>query len=158
MAWIYVIFYLMSATCGIHDIHVSLCDINISDKHQRTEIILKIFLDDLEAAIQYSEPLKILTPKEHHDADSLVAQYIQRQFKISGLSYTYLGKEASEDFQAGYFYLEANYPPTNDFELTNKILTEWYGDQRNIIKILHNDKQIMTTMLFGKKIQATVNW
>lgn len=158
MTLFYIILNFIQPLFFTHDIHVSLCDVNISDKNNRTEVILKIYLDDLEAAIQHPEPLKILTPKEHHDADSLVAQYIRRQFKISGLSYTYLGKEPSEDFQAGYFYLEANYPSTSSFELTNEILTEWYGDQRNIIKILHNDKQIMTTMLSGKNSQAKVNW
>lgn len=127
----------------IHDIHVSLCELRWNEDSDAFEISLKVFIDDLELALskQGVSGLYIGTEKETKDANTRIADYINKHFKITvdgaKLTPEFLGKEVSEDYQAVwcYFQFPADLFQARKCTISNDVLLEIYDDQRNIMDI-----------------------
>ena len=69
----------------IHPMHVSVSEINFSEKDKALQITSRIFIDDLELSIRNKrrEPeLDILQPKNGQTTDQLVGEYLKGHFKI----------------------------------------------------------------------------
>ena len=131
---------------GDHDIHLSLCELRYNETSGTFEVSIKIFIDDLEAAIEKEgmKGLGIGTPKEIATADEYIASYLDEHFSIviddAKLKGSFLGKELTEDLLAVWCYVE--YPKVkagaHKCTLSNNILFEVYDDQRNIMDIRMN--------------------
>jgi hypothetical protein len=103
---------------------------------------MHIFIDDLEKSLEKQGVTKIYigTEKEKQEANSLIIKYLQSNFSIKlnnkALAYDFLGKETSNDKQAIWVYLEAkNVKDIKQIFVENKIITETYSDQKNIVQI-----------------------
>lgn len=126
-----------------HDMHVSVCELRWNEASGAFEVSIKVFIDDLERALTKdgAPGLFIGTPKEAKEADTYIARYIQKHFKISldgkGLMAEYMGKETSEDFLAVWCYVQfsAQVSHGKKCTLSNDILLDLYEDQRNIMDI-----------------------
>jgi len=131
---------------GDHDIHLSLCELRYNETSGSFEVSIRIFIDDLEAAIEKEgvKGLEIGTPKEIASADEYIASYLNEHFSIVvdnvKLKGSFLGKEMTNDYLAVWCYIE--YPKVRAGEnkciLSNNILFEVYDDQRNIMDIRMN--------------------
>lgn len=130
-----------------HDIHLSMAEIRFNEATSSFEVAIKIFIDDLELAIEKEEQvsgLKIGTEKEATNADAFIASYLAKHFTISVngalLIPDYLGKEVTEDLLAVWCYVEfpQKGPAARSCILSNNILLEVYQDQRNIMDIKMN--------------------
>lgn len=137
---------------GDHDFHLSKCEINYKSEQQSIQISLHIFIDDLELGLEQlgADSLYVGTEKEEEDADSYIGKYINRSLKINSdgmdLQPTYLGKELSADLMAVWCYLEiSDVASCDDLLITNKLLTELYDDQKNIVAF---DSDIGTKQYF----------
>lgn len=129
-----------------HDIHLSLCELRFNEATGSFEVSIRIFIDDLEAAIEKEgmKGLGIGTPKEIASADEYIAAYLDEHFSIAvddvKLKGSFLGKEMTEDLLAVWCYVE--YPKVkagaHKCILFNNILFEVYDDQRNIMDIRMN--------------------
>jgi hypothetical protein len=140
-----------------HDIHLSKTDIIYNQQTESIEITLHIFIDDLESvlAMQGHSGLKICTPKESENAESLIAAYLKKNLKIStggsDLEWNFLGKEISEDLFAVWCYMEIEKPElAKELIVEVNLLNELYDDQKNIVKIEY-DKNHKDFFLFDKK-------
>lgn len=126
-----------------HDIHLSVCELRFNESSSSFEVAIKIFIDDLETAIQKSGVKNLHIGTEHEDAyaDEYIAAYIDRNLSIDidghRLKPDFLGKEITEDLLAVWCYVE--YPksrsPSSTCIMSNKILFDLYEDQRNIMDI-----------------------
>jgi hypothetical protein len=103
---------------------------------------MHIFIDDLEKSLEKQGVSKIYigTEKEKQEANSLIIKYLQSNFSVKlnnkALAYDFLGKETSNDKQAIWVYLEAkNVKDVKQIFVENKILTEIFSDQKNIVQI-----------------------
>lgn len=141
---------LVSPPAAVHDIHLSNCEIVYKAEESSVQISLRIFIDDLEAAIVQSgtEPLYLCTKKEHADSESYIVEYIKDMFKIqidgTPTEYNFIGKEISDDLAALWCYLEIeNATPTKSLGIENQVLMDLYDDQRNLtkVKLAKNNKQ-----------------
>lgn len=134
----FLIHFLLIIGSLLHPIHISLCEMNHNAAARRIEITHKIFIDDLQDALEkhYKIRTHLATSKEHPEAEKLIEQYLQMQFqcKINGQSvrWKYIGREYEID--ACWIYLEAEQMlPVQSVEVRNAVLTELFDDQINFI-------------------------
>ncbi len=132
--------FLLIISSLFHPIHISLCEINYNAATRQIEITHKIFIDDLQDALErhYKVRTYLATSKEHPDAEKFIEQYLQMQFqcKINGqpMRWRYLGREYEVD--ACWIYLEAEQAlPVQSVEVRNAVLLELFDDQVNFVHI-----------------------
>lgn len=125
-----------------HDFHLSKCELVYSREDQALQITLHIFIDDLELALenQGNKKLYIASEREAISVDSLIYDYLQKEFKVISddqpLQYNYIGKEPSADLQAIWCYLEVeNFNLSKNLTVHNHILMDLYDDQKNIVAL-----------------------
>lgn len=137
--------FLSSVLILLHPLHISVTEITLDEKEKELEIMLRIFTDDLEAAIRNAKndaELNLLNPS-NSTTDKLAWEYLQPRFKLvaDGKTQTikYLGHEADEDVLI--FYIQVQ--PVKKFttiDIANSIITELYEDQSNLINVTVDDE------------------
>lgn len=127
----------------MHKYYLSLCEIEYIEEQQSIQIILGIFIDDLEVVLNKEHQLKLNlgTKNEDPNSDEYYQTYLNTHFKVianNKLSpYQYIGKEYDDDIVR--FYLEIqNIEQLESIEVFNNCLTKEFEDQQNIIKIKVN--------------------
>jgi hypothetical protein len=126
----------------MHQFHISKTDVTFKPTEKSLQITMHIFIDDLEKSLEKQGITKLYigTEKEKQEANSLIIKYLQSNFLIKlnnkAIAYDFLGKETSNDKQAIWVYLEAkNVKDIKQIFVENKIITETYSDQKNIVQI-----------------------
>ncbi len=145
-----------------HAYHIGVCDLNYNQKNSTIEFTHKLFIDDVEKAIekQYGKKLLLGNPKEATDAKQLIGAYVQKHFQIKNnskaLALTYIGYEIDNDQLFIYFETKVKGKPTN-LELYYSVLTEVYSDQSNIIHCSISGSQ--KSLYFNEgKVKQTVQF
>ena len=126
-----------------HDMHVSVCELRYNEAAGTFQVSIKVFIDDLERALTKdgAPGLFIGTPAESKEADSFIAKYLQKHFRIdidgTHLTPEFMGKEISDDFLAVWCYVQfpAQVSRGKKCTVSNDILLDIYEDQRNIMDI-----------------------
>lgn len=138
--------FILYLSTNLHPFHVSVTEFNVNERTGSLEIVMRVFIDDMENALnKYHDrsdialQLSRTTPQN----DSLIFQYITEHFslKIDGqaLDPTYIGSQGKNDVVICYFELEG----INRFEeivVTNTMLFSLFADQENIIHIEQNEQ------------------
>jgi hypothetical protein len=126
-----------------HDFHVSVTQIHYNVQTQALEISVKIFADDLERSVQAlgGGDLRLGDPREASDADAIIQGYLRNRLSVKiddlAMPYSWVGKEVEID--ALWCYLEIkNILHLTSLEITNRILTEIFEDQANVVHIEAN--------------------
>lgn len=126
-----------------HEFHLSKCMIEYSPEDEALQIMLHVYLDDLEEALrqQGADKLFLCTEKEDPKAETYLYRYLQQVFQLSvngqAASYTFVGKEQSEDFQAVWCYLEIiDIQQVKSIKMLNSLLMEVFDDQKNLVHII----------------------
>jgi hypothetical protein len=125
----------------LHPIHVTVTEIEFDEKEKELEIMMRVFIDDLEQTLRNDlrQPeLDILAPKNGVTTDQIVSKYLQDHFKIQldGKPQTvkYLGHETEGD--AFIFYIEvSNVKKWKTIRVKNNIMTETHDDQSNLVHV-----------------------
>lgn len=137
-------FFLLFVSVGllsfnVHKYYLSLTQIKFKEEQKSVQIIINVFMDDIELALNkdYNIDLQLTTKKELKDNNFYFEKYLKDklQFKINGESkvYNYLGKEYDGDLV--FFYLEIeNIASITTIEVANNILTFHFPTQQNLIK------------------------
>ena len=149
-----------------HEFHISKCEIAYNEADQAIQISLHLFIDDLEEALAAKgfKNLAIGMDEETAKAEQHIADYLAEQFEISingeQHTYSFLGKELSEDLQAVWCYLEIeNITSVEQLTVRNQILTQTFDDQKNIISIRSSAKGRKGYFLFdGTTFEDTVSF
>jgi len=138
----------------LHKYYISLCEIEYIEEQQSVQIILGLFIDDIEFTLNknHSSTLNIATKKEATNIDLLYEEYLNTHFKVivneELISYQFIGKEYDDDIVR--FYLEIpNIELLESIEVFNSNLIQDFEDQQNIIKI--KVKDINKTFYLDKK-------
>ena len=125
-----------------HAFHISKTDMVFNPKEKTMQITMHIFIDDLERGFekQGQKGLAIGTDKEKKEANDLIFKYLQSHFLLKvnskDAAYQMLGKEPATDKQAIWIYLEVkNINVLKNIYVENKVLTEVFSDQKNIVQI-----------------------
>ncbi|UAM98972.1 hypothetical protein K8354_03890 [Polaribacter litorisediminis] len=122
-----------------HKYYLSLTQINYKSEAKSIQIIINVFMDDIETALNsdYAIDLQLTTKKELENNDIYFEKYLREKldFKVNEIpkKFNYIGKEYDGDLV--YFYLEIeNIDAVNDINIQNNILTKHFPKQQNLIK------------------------
>jgi len=146
-----------------HAFHLSKCLMEYNSEEKAIQISMHIFLDDLEDALREKghDKLFLCTPKETPEAEQHMEDYLRAHFKLvvngKEKTYNFLGKEASEDLQAAWCYIEVeDVEDLTELEVSNDLLIEVFEDQKNVVHLLGPNKKRGTLLLQKGRIKEKV--
>jgi len=169
MAWFYIFVFSFSTifhsiSNAEHDIHISKCNAHYKSESNSLQLIVHLFLDDLELALKDKggSELSICTDKEDPNSEAYLLEYLKSHFVLKlndrELDYNFIGKEISEDIMGVYCYLEVENLPEFQGELSlfYNVFMDMYQDQQNIVSLKADGKRvdafILDSKTFSKKI------
>ena len=137
---------------GSHKFHVSTSVIEYKKEEKTLQITSQIFIDDLELVLKKDDPSLRLAPDNRKELiDSLVNQYFEEKIKMQSnskpLKLNYLGREYKNDIAVNYIEIDLQ-DTLEKIEIENKLLLEFFDDQKNIIHFKH--KQTRKSFLLHK--------
>jgi hypothetical protein len=134
---IYSLYFLL------HPIHISVTEINYSEKDKALQITSRIFIDDLELAVraQRKEPeLDLIEPKGGLTTEQLVSDYVLKHMvvKLDGKvqKMNFLGMELDEPALVCYIEIE-NVKKVKSLEVKSDFIMEIHDDQSNIVHVTY---------------------
>jgi hypothetical protein len=155
-------FLLISLAFTTHKYYLSLTQIEYNKNQKSLEVIINVFMDDIELAInkEYAIDLNLTTKDELKDADVYFHNYLTKNltFIIDNdiVTYNYIGKEYDGDLV--YFYLEiAVKENPKSLEVFNTILLTYFEQQQNIVKF-KNDSKRQSKILSKNTNKALLNF
>ncbi|WP_313111375.1 DUF6702 family protein [Aequorivita sediminis] len=134
-----IAFPLMSGV-PVHKFYVSITKIEYAKQKNSLQIIAKIFTDDLEDALQqrYNSSILLGGKNESPKVDELLKKYLFQKIniKVNGkpVKLEYIGKEYDVDMVVSYIEVK-DIKEIKTIEIENKVLTETFSDQQNIIHL-----------------------
>ena len=127
----------------LHPIHISVSEINYSEKDKALQITSRIFIDDLELSIraQRNEPeLDLIEPKNGLTTEKMVMDYVLKHFtvKLDGKpqKMNFLGMEREDPALICYIEIE-NVKKIKTIEVYNDIIMETHDDQSSIVHVTY---------------------
>ncbi|WGH76679.1 hypothetical protein P8625_05845 [Tenacibaculum tangerinum] len=131
------LFPLLSFT--LHKYYIALTEIEYIEDTQSVQMIMNVFMDDIETAInkEYHTDLRIATKNELATINDYFYTYLKKHFKVNindeEKVYKFIGKEY--DGNIVYFYLEIEgVSSPKSIKITNDILVKHFPEQQNLIK------------------------
>ena len=134
---------LLSWLINLHPIHLSVTEVNYSEKDKTFQITSRIFIDDLELsvrALKKENELNLLEPDKGRKTDDLVSEYLIRHLKVKidgkPVVLNYLGSEVED--VALICYIES--PVIKKFktiEVWNDVIQETHADQSNLVHVTY---------------------
>lgn len=147
---------LFALSSCFHPVHVSVTEINYSEKDKALQMISRIFIDDLELAIQAElkdNSLDILKPTNGKTTDEIVSTYLLKhmKLKVDGKPQTlnYLGHEV--DGLAIICYIEIpNIKKLKTVEPMNDVIMATHHDQSNLVHVTYKETLKSLRLVFDK--------
>ena len=142
-----------------HKYYLSLTQIEYNAKNKSVEVIINVFIDDIETALNkiHNKKFRLDTKIELADSDTYFSEYLKEnvKFKLNNKKYdfNYLGKEYDGDVV--FFYLEIkDVALLKEIDINNTILIEHFPTQQNLVKSKVNKKH--KSVLLTKKEQSGI--
>lgn len=133
--------FIFSLITFVHPIHLSVTEVNYSEKDKTFQITSRIFIDDLELSIKSvkkESDLNLLEPDKGRKTDDLASEYLLRHLKVKidgkPVALKYLGSEIED--VAIICYVES--PVIKKFktiEVWNDVIQETHADQSNLVHV-----------------------
>lgn len=127
----------------LHPIHLSVSEINYSEKDKALQITSRIFLDDLELSIQkqLNKPdLDLLEPGKDFTTEKLISDYVLQHLsvKLDGKiqKLNFLGFEREDPAIICYIEIE-NVKKFKTIEIKNDVIMETHNDQSNLVHVTY---------------------
>lgn len=145
-----------------HKYYLSLTQIEYNAKNKSLEIIINVFVDDIETALNniYNKKFELDTKAEPKDSDEYFFKYLQNNVKLKindkPVSFNYIGKEY--DGEIVFFYIEVTgIDSINKIDINNTILIAHFPDQQNLVKSKVNKKH-KSLMLTNKEQSGIITY
>lgn len=132
--------FIVSST---HDIHFSKSTIDYNEETKTLQVVINVFTDDLELAIERSHDgldLEIGSENQHELTDSLVDDYAINQIYYTRnnevVNFNFIGFEY--DYDICYLYIESDTLSIEQFDeimIGVHMFFEVYDDQENVVDI-----------------------
>jgi hypothetical protein len=131
-----------------HKFYVSVTNVEYSDKDKAIQITSRIFIDDLEKALEerYGFEALLGTPEENKKTDVYLEKYLRAKFalKINGrvADYNFLGKKVENDLVICFIeILNEPLEKVSSLEVQNEILMDVFEEQKNIVHLKMGGKK-----------------
>lgn len=149
----------------MHAFHISKTDMVFKPTEKSLQITMHIFIDDLELALEKQGQSKLFvgTEREKKEVNNLINNYLQSNFSIQingkKITFEWLGKETTSDKQALWIYLEIkNIREVRNISVENRVLTEVFADQKNIVQVNIPSKKQGYFLLTKSKTSDTASF
>lgn len=149
---LFLILAVSLTSMAAHKYYVAVFQMDYIPAKKEIQVTARIFIDDLEAALQkkYNRKFYLGTSSEAVDSDAVLKQYFSEKIgvKVNGKNQalTFIGKETDDDVLVCYSKITGQ-KPVKSLQVENSVLMEVYEDQQNIIhaKIGSNKKSLLLT-------------
>ncbi|MCK6608524.1 MAG: hypothetical protein L6Q46_09525 [Flavobacterium sp.] len=137
---------VMMSSFAWHKFYVSVTQIDFVPNKKRVEITSRIFIDDLEKALEkrFKKKFYLTSSREIENADALIQEYLKEKIKISinkkSQNIEYLAREVEGDVLIFYTKIAVS-KKINTFEIFNSLLTDIYKEQQNIVHVNINSNK-----------------
>ena len=136
-----ILSFLLFTILGLHPVHISVSEIGYSEKDKALQMTSRIFIDDLELAVQAAvgdSDLDLLEPGNGRTTDQLVSQYLSRhiRLKVDGkpVVMNYLGHER-EDLTLVCYIEFPGVRKLKKAEVFDDVIHELHADQSNLVHV-----------------------
>ena len=135
-----VFLIILLSSFAWHKFYVSVTQIDFVPNKKRIEITSRIFIDDLEKALEkkFKKKFYITSTKEIENSEILIQEYLKEKIKISinkkAQNIEYLAREVEGDVLIFYTKIAIS-KKINTFEIYNSLLTDLYKEQQNIVHL-----------------------
>lgn len=140
--WVWILMWVC-LSAEAHPIHISVADFQYSEKDKALQLTLRIFIDDLEAAIRKEKKLPeldLLEPPAGESTESLARAYIlsRLQVEVDGkaIHAQFLGSE-QEDIALICYIEFPGIRKMKQLTVHYRALMELYDDQSNLVHITY---------------------
>lgn len=141
--YILLLFLIPLFAFNAHKYYLSLTQIEYKSDTQSIQIILNVFIDDMETALNdiHKVNLQLDTKKELKKSDIYFKKYLTKNLHLKAnnkeLTFRYLGKEYEGDNI--FFYLEIDdVKNLESLQISSTILVQHFPKQQNLIKAKAN--------------------
>lgn len=134
-----IILFFGLSSMALHKFYVAIYQINYVPQKKMIQITSRIFLDDLNDALEnkYHKKTFIGTEKETPEDEVMLKKYLAEKFtlKVNGQlkPMVFLSKELENNVVICYLNIK-EVTKINSLEVQNSIITEVYAEQQNIIQ------------------------
>jgi hypothetical protein len=131
---------LTTSAFSVHKFYMAIYQVNYAPQKKMLQITSRIFVDDLNKALEkkYNKKLNLGNEKEAAEDIVLLKKYLAENFsiKVNGQSkpMTFLSKELDGDVLVCYSNIKG-IPKINSLEISNSVLIDWNSEQQNITHI-----------------------
>jgi len=137
---------------AVHKFYAAVFQIEHIQEKKALHMTARIFVDDLEAALnkKYSKKIYLGSTRELPEANEVLGRYFSEkiQVKVNGKlkAIKYLGKETEDDILICYYTIPAD-TKIKSIEIRNTVLMESHPEQQNIIhtNINSNKRSLLLT-------------
>lgn len=148
-----LVFFLWALTPLLHPLHLTVSNIEFSEDGKSIQVSIKVFIDDFETVLSEINGARVKiveTEGSHNLCDSLIELYIKDNFKVSfnhenEEKLNFVNKDQNEEAIILKYEIVTNL----DFDriiVENSILTNLYGDQKNLVFVVYKDKKVGYTL------------
>lgn len=154
---IFFLFLLFIATTSmaVHKFYVAIYQIEHNESKNRLEVTTRIFIDDLEIALEkkFNKKIDLYNSKNATMYNELVTKYIREEFsiKVDGQlkQFVFKNSEVENNVLICYFTIP-NIQKIKSLEFENSVLTETFEEQQNIIQTHFNGDRQSTLLTLEK--------
>lgn len=148
----------------VHPFHVSVSDIKYKEDKKAIQISTRMFLDDLELALQaYSgnETLDITKESDKEFVKQTLKSYVLERMELwdeKGKAYelNYIGSEIEEDVMWCYIEIE-KVRKLKSVKVSNRLLQEVWEDQENLVHFRAFD-EVKSARLYRGEDTEVFEW
>ncbi|MEW5674908.1 DUF6702 family protein [Flavobacterium enshiense] len=133
-----ILLVMLCSFTALHKFYVGIYQVNYIPKKKEIQITARIFIDDLEKALEkkHKKKLYLATPKEIVETDGFIKSYLSEKLQVevnkSQKTLKFLGKEVEDNVLICYLTAPVQERIVT-MTITNSVLTEIYPDQQNIV-------------------------
>ena len=146
-----------AAATVVHPLHLSTSQLAVDEKTAWLRI--RMFKDDLEAALATYSGVDSLALEPSAEHDSLFIEYFGKAFglRFNGVEVTGVIESSGEDLESGegelrIWWYQLRFDGAEvirGVEVRNAVLYETFRDQRNIVRVLHAPTETRKTLYFA---------
>lgn len=150
-----IVLFVATTSLAVHKFYVAIYQIEHNISKNRLEVTTRIFIDDLEIALEkkFNKKIDLYNSKNTTVYNELVTKYIKQEFsiKVDGQikQFVFKSSEIENNVLICYFTIP-NIQKIKILEVENSILTEIFDEQQNIIQTHFNGDRQSTLLTLEK--------
>lgn len=132
--------FLTLTAFSVHKFYMAVYQVNYAPEKKMLQITSRIFIDDLNKALEkkYNKKLYLGTEKESPEELILLKKYLAENFSIKvnekSKPMNFLSKELEGDVLVCYWNVK-EITKINSLEIYNTVLMNWNSEQQNILHV-----------------------